>query len=295
MKASAYAALAATMLFWGAAGSFIRSQGLALEPENGLALRYAIIAVIAAAGLAMTGGWRVARADWPRLLFAGLIGMTGYNMFIAHGMALTPAGVAGVIIAVEPLLITLGAWLVLREPFTPHLAAGIALASLGAVVLFWDGLPTQSNAVSWLGVAFVLLSCASWAVYTIASKPLLQRYGSFQITAWTMLIAAPVIVASGSQSVFATAALLDRRQWLELAWLVIPNGILGTVMWNYGAGRLPGATAGAFLYLIPVIAVCTGAIVLGESITPNVVIGCALTLSGVALAQFGPLLAFRRA
>ena len=43
---------------------------------------------------------------------------------------------------------------------------------------------------------------------------------------------------------------------------------------------------GAFLYLVPVIAVIAGAIVLEEEITGSVVAGGAMILAGVAIAEF---------
>ena len=51
--------------------------------------------------------------------------------------------------------------------------------------------------------------------------------------------------------------------------------------------RLPGAAVGSFLYLLPVIAVAAGYLILGEPITPWLVVGGAIMLAGVALAQSG--------
>lgn len=66
------------------------------------------------------------------------------------------------------------------------------------------------------------------------------------------------------------ALLVTMRQWFEIAYLVIPSGIVGTLLWNYGSQHLPGAATGAFLYFIPVVVFCG-----------------ALMLAGVAIAQFG--------
>jgi drug/metabolite transporter (DMT)-like permease len=65
------------------------------------------------------------------------------------------------------------------------------------------------------------------------------------------------------------------------------NSLLGAVLWNYGTRHLPGAVAGSFLYLLPVVAVAAGFLILGEEITTWLVIGGGIMLAGVAIAQSG--------
>lgn len=291
----AVAALLSTMIFWGSAAVFLRSLALALSPENSLALRYAILSVINVAGLALLGTWRIPRADWGRFLLTGLAGMTGYNWFVNAGYALVPAGSGAIITMIEPLMIALLAWLLLNERLTRFLFMGLALSSVGAIVLFWKDISAASETqISGLGIVYLLLCCICWALYTILAKPLLARYDSFTVTAITMLVAAPVLIAAADEPLLDLARKLDAQQWAELFYLTIPNGILGTLLWNYGAKNLSGVAAGAFLYLIPVIAVIAGALILHEPVTANVVTGGAMMLAGVALAQFGPSLFVRR-
>lgn len=281
-------ALLLTMIFWGSAAVFLRSTALALSPENSLALRYAFLTLINVIGLALLGTWRIPRADWPRFLLTGIAGMAGYNWFVNQGFALVPAGLGTIITMVEPLMIAFLAWAMLREPLSRSIFLGLAVSLIGALVLFWpDIISAETSMLSYTGVAALLLCCLCWAIYTILAKPLLQRYDAFTVTAITMIIAAPLLIGGASQSLITIASGLDARQWFEIVYLVIPNGILGTLLWNYGSSHLPGAATGAFLYLIPVIAVICGALILGEAVTPAIVIGGALMLAGVAIAQFG--------
>ena len=289
-------ALLLTMLFWGTSGTFVRSLALAIEPENSLAIRYALLTIINVAGLIIAGDWRIARSDLPRFLFAGLIGMAGYNLFFNYGLAEVEAGVAGVLAATGPLVIALGAWLVWRERLTVHFLIGVGLALLGALALFWNGLAAATGShISLYGTLLVLLSVVCWAIYTIACRPLFARYSAFAVTAWTMIIAAPPIVLNASEPLLAVTVGLDARQAAELIYLTFANGLLATCLWNYGNARLGNAHAGAFLYLIPVVAVASGAVFLGEQVTPAIILGGLLTLAGVAIAQIGTTLRARRA
>ena len=290
-KTRAILALTAAMLVWGCSAVFMRTLALALSHENSLAMRYMVLTVINIAGLAYLGTWRIPRADWPRFLIAGVIGMAGYNWFVNAGYQLVPAGVGTLVTMIEPLMIAILAAMLLGEKLTRYVLIGVVMAILGSVVLFWpDITATTPYTVSPLGLFYLFLCCIGWAVYTIVTKPLLARHDSFTVTAVTMLIAAPIMVGAASEPLPQLAARLDMRQWFEVAYLVLGAGLGGTMLWNYGSKHLSSTAAGTFLYLIPVVAVTAGALMLGEKVTIHIVAGGLLMLTGVAAAQFGPAL-----
>ena len=290
-RAIAVLALIVTMVLWGSSAVFMRTLALSLSPENSLAVRYVLLSVINVAGLLWLGTWRIPRADWPRFLIAGVVGMAGYNWFVNAGFELVPAGVGTLVTMVEPLMIAILAAMLLGERLTVYVFLGVAMAIAGSVVLFWpDITATAPQQVSLLGIVYLLICCLGWAIYTIVSKPLLDRYDSFTVTAWTMLIAAPIMIGAASEPLPTLMARLDLRQWLEVVYLVLAAGIGGTMLWNYGTKHLSSTAAGTFLYLIPVVAVAAGALVLDEKVTVFVIGGGMLMLAGVAAAQFGPQL-----
>lgn len=286
-RTEAVVAVLITMLIWGTSAVFMRTTALALAPENALALRYVILILMVAPGLWLTGGWRVAREDWPRLFVTG-IGMFGSSWFTMQGFARVPAGQGTVFAMIEPIVIALLAFVVLREPLSPRIWLGLAVSFVGAMVLFWpDITASAANPADPLGIFFLLLAPTSWAIYTIGAKPLLQRYSGFAISGWSMLIASPVIFLMASKPYREIAAAASLRTWGELLYLAAFNSLLGSVLWNHGARHLPGAVVGSFLYLVPVIAVAAGWLILDEAITVWLVLGGAIMLAGVALAQSG--------
>ncbi len=291
LKTRAIAALLLTMVLWGSSAVFMRTLALSLTPENSLALRYVLLSVINIGGLLWLGTWRIPKADWPRFLVAGIAGMAAYNWFVNAGFELVPAGIGTLVTMIEPLMIAILAAMLLGEKLTRYVFIGVALSILGAIVLFWpDITATSPSVVPLRGVVYLLICCVGWAIYTIAAKPLLDRYDSFTVTAITMLIAAPIMIGAANEPLHVLAARLDLRQWAEIVYLVIAAGIGGTLMWNYGAKHLSSTAAGTFLYLIPVVAVAAGALVLDEAVTVFVIAGGLLMLAGVAAAQFGPAL-----
>lgn len=289
MQARALLALTFTMIVWGVSPVFFRSLSLALGPGDHLAIRYGLAGLLFLAVLALTGGWRIAWQDWPRMLFISIIGFTGYNLGSAFGFERINAGTGSLIIGTQPLLIALIGAAAATERLTAAAVTGLLVGFAGIVFLVWNDLGVTGDPTRFLtGCAMIFTSGTCWAIYAVASKPLSQKYGSLPVTAMSVVITSlALVVMLGRPSTLVTLQGMDLRLWLEMGYLVIFVTVLTMVTWNYGAARVPAAAAGAFLYLVPPIGVLAGALMLGEQVTPGMIAGGALILSGVAIAQFG--------
>ncbi len=285
----ALAALLFTVVIWGIGPVFIRSLSVDLGAADHLVIRYTIVSILYLAGLAVMGGWRIAREDWPRLLLISIIGLVGYNLGSAFGFERVTAGVGSLVIGTQPLLIAILAAFFTREKLTLTAVIGLVVGLSGIVALFWEDIAaTGPGNTSVLGVIYVFLSGAAWAFYVVIGKPLVQKYGSYPITALSISICTlPMVAALASHDTITTVQTMTARNWLDMFYMVVPSTLIATITWNYGAARLSAATTGATLYLVPVIGVIAGALILGEQINSGTLIGGGLILLGVAIAQFG--------
>jgi drug/metabolite transporter (DMT)-like permease len=275
-----------TMAVWGFSPVFIHSLSVGLGPADALVIRYVIAASLFLVALAFRAPARIARADWPRLVLICLA-MFGYNLGSVYGLERIGAGVGGLIIGTQPLLIVLLAAGLGIERITSSILIGLGLALAGTVALFWSDFQGEiGSGVSKFGVLLVFLSGVSWAIYTVASRPLIAFYGAYQISALSIIGASIPILALASPRTIDVAFAMTQRQWLEMLFMVVMGSLLSAATWNFAAVRMPPAVAGIFLYLIPVIAVVAGAAILGEEVGAHIVIGGALILSGVAVAQY---------
>ncbi|MCA3561051.1 MAG: DMT family transporter [Aestuariivirga sp.] len=289
MELRAFAAMMFTIVIWGIGPVFLRSLSVELGPADHLVIRYTIVTVIYAFSLAIFGGWRIERKDWPRLLVISLIGMMGYNLGSAFGFAHVTAGIGSLIIGTQPLLIALMGTLIAKERLTLAAIAGLIIGFLGIVLLVWHDLGSSTDGWGFLaGCTLIFLSGAAWAVYVIVSKPLIRKYGAFSISAMSLSLCSLAMVPMLARpSTLTTLTNMTARSWLELGYIAIISTMLCSVTWNYAASRMRAAASGAFLYLIPIIGVAAGAVILSEHVTSGMVMGGALILIGVAIAQFG--------
>lgn len=284
-------ALVLTMLIWGVTPVFLRSLSVGLGPADALVIRYVPIALACIVILAVTGKWRIARADWPRLLVISIIGIFGYSAASVYGFATVPAGIGGLVYATQPLFIVLLAVMMLGERLTPRVIAGFVLAFAGTVLLMWDDLAGESGARPYLsGIALLLFACFAWSFYSVPGKVIIQRYGTLSITAMSLLIGTLPMLMLASPSTIDTLGVMTKRQWLEVAFVAGVSSFVALIGWTYATARLPSSTIGISLYVVPVIAVLAGALVLSEPVTWSTVVGGLCILGGVTVAQVRPRL-----
>lgn len=295
MAMRAFAAMMFTIVIWGIGPVFLRSLSVDLGPADHLVIRYTIVTAIFVLSLAIFGGWRIERQDWPRLLIISLIGMMGYNLGSAFGFAHVTAGIGSLIIGTQPLLIALMGTLIAKERLTVAAIIGLIVGFLGIVLLVWHDLGITSDSWGFLvGCSMIFLSGTAWAIYVVVSKPLIQKYGAFSISAMSLSLCSAVMVPMLARpSTLTTLANMTPRSWLELGYIAIISTMICSFTWNYAASRMKAAASGAFLYLIPIIGVAAGALILREHVTSGMVMGGALILAGVAIAQFGDRLKLR--
>ena len=289
MDPRAFAALVFTVVVWGIGPVFLRQLSLDLGPAGHLAIRYTIVAILYAVSLAIFGGWRIAHADWPRLLFISTVGLIGYNLGSAFGFGLISAGIGSLIIGTQPLLIALMGTVIGRERLTPTAVFGLILGFCGAVLLVWKDIAIKAEPMDFLmGSSFIFLSGLAWSIYVVVSKPLIRKYGSVSITSMTLLICSVLMVPMLARpTTLETLANMTAASWLDMGFIAVLSTMVATISWNFGAARVTAAAAGAFLYLVPIIGVAAGALMLGETVTSGMVLGGALIMAGVAIAQFG--------
>lgn len=279
-------ALTLTALIWGAIPVAVRSLVKDLPPADVLVMRFLISGAIFCVVLTVQRGWGIAWRDVPRFVAAGLFGVTAYNVLVNYGLSITPASLAGLILGTEPLCIALFAALILGERIGAFTGVGLALAAVGAAVLMLGagGAGFTSPGGS-LGPMLVFASGVVWSLYVVLMKPLLATYGPVRASALTSLIGLVPVLALASPHTWTVALAFTPLQWALLLFQAVLGTVISIFLWNYGCKFVSSASAAAFIYAVPLVAVLTGVVLLHEPLTSGLVAGGAMVLVGVAIAQ----------
>jgi drug/metabolite transporter (DMT)-like permease len=290
MATRAQFSLIAVVVVW--AGSFSVIKVLL---DHGLAagdialLRYAIAAPGFALILWRAGGLPgLSRADGLRIVLAGIAIVVGYHVFLNLGTQHTTAGVAALVVALAPGLTLVFAVFAGLERLYPRRVLGLLLALVGVGVVVTLGTGEELSPGSAKGPLLVLGAPLSFAFYNVVLKPLLGRYDLLALTAATSLVGSIGLVPFVRGSTLDSAAELSAQDLALVLYLGVLATLLGYIGWNVGLRGLGPTRAVAYAYAISPLAVLIGAVFLDEPVTVWLLLGAALVVGGIALAQRTP-------
>ena len=243
-----------------------------------------VLAALALLPLAFgQGALRAIRHRWPEVLALSFVEVAVPFLLIAYGEQHISSGLAGLLIAADPLFIVL---LALRfdrsERTTGARLAGLCLGFVGVAALL--GLNPGGDALGLLGGAFVLLAALCYAAGSLLIKrvsdvPLLGSVtaslslGAIWIAPLALLHLPPV---------WPSAAVLGSLVALGLACTAVGFLVYFSLIAEVGATR-----AALITYVNPAVAVLLGLVVLGEPVTLATVGGFALIIAGCWLSTRG--------
>ncbi len=277
-----YIAALSAVVIWALVPVGTRFFVLRIDPYLFNVIRFAASGGAALPLFAYARPWRWRAQDRIRLALCAALAVPGYNIPVALGARVLPAGHLGLLIATEPVFIIALTLLLQRQPIRRNVIVGSALAMTGVAVNSGISAPPQS--LAWVSALQVLGGAASWSAYTVFAAPLNRRYGAFGVTG-AILVVGSVFLMLLSLPMLHGAAMPDARSTVLLAGMGLSSSLLGFLLWNYAAAWVPAERMGLVLYLIPVVCVFAGAVLLGERLSFLVIAGGALTIFGVWVAS----------
>ena len=280
----AYGAVIAAAVLWG--GSIV-AQKLALSGFS--AVEASVLRDIGGLVILLSTWWwqegRIAgltAADVRTLCWLGL-GVLGNHLLILIGLKYVSGAVAGVIIGSLPVVTALLSALLIQDVPLRLVWAGSLLSFIGVGLVSVAGFQAAGEQPL-LGGLLVFGGVASWALYSIGSRTIMERLSPLTVN-WTTLLVATVIqipllwtdrkmLDTGLSSVSGT-------DWLALGYLVLFATAVAQQAWLFGVRGIGPSRASVLGNLTPVAAVALSALILKESVGPVELVGIMLILAGV--------------
>lgn len=279
----------AVVIVWGANFAVQKALFEHLSPQAFLFARYLMMPLAAAALLWHANGrrWlRLPRADAWRLVGLGLLAHTLHVSLVTWGIHWSTAFSSALIMACGPVFTLLLLHLSGLERLRQGQVAGVAIACTGVLLFLSDKLLGGQWVAS--GGDLVMLFAASlFSYYTVMSKPLIQRHGGVAVMAYATLAGSPLIVLAGVPAALATPwSTLGPWPWLLLLWATLVSAFGGWLAWGWVNGVRGVARSAPLLYLMPLVAGLVAWWATGERFGGLKLVGAAVALAGVALAQY---------
>ena len=217
----------------------------------------------------------------------GFFNVTCLASALSLGLTTVSAGEGALRIYTQPLQVAALSALVLGERLSSRQLLGVAAGFGGVVVVLLPRIQPGAT-TSWWGYGVLLFGAFGWAVAAV-----LFRWGR---TARAATAGPDVIWVSALQSAYGGLPIVVVAYVLEgwrfaptfdALWSVLFTGFLSAgvanLLWFSLLARGRATVVSTGIFLVPVFAVASGVLVLGEALTLNLLLGGALTLGGIAL------------
>jgi len=252
-------------VFWAGTYSIFKDLKQWLTPGQVVTLRFGIAAALLAACWPLMPGSAPRGRDLLRTLAMGLLVFVcapRLQVFAAH---VGQAGDLSVLVALEPLVTTLGAALLLHEHVPGRRWVGFLFGMLGAVLLsnVWK------DDFRFAGLAANLLFITSFfceSAYSVMGKHLIQRAGFLKVTTLALLGGVAVNLLLDGPSTVSAAAALPLRAWLEILFLAIICTAIGYSIWFAAMQHVPVNVIALTIFTQPFAGTLIAVSLLGEPV-----------------------------
>lgn len=270
---------------WGSSFSFIKMALEGLAPSQVVGSRLVLgAAVLAVVAMMRRVTLKMSLSDWAHMFVAALLANVVPYLLLTYGELHAGAGVAGVLVAGTPLLTLLLATAVLpAERATIRKVVGFGLGFVG-VVLVIDPWATDGGSFA------ARLACFGAAASYAAGYVYVGRFfGGKEVHPLTLATDQLVVAAVIMLPVLAVMDWQTPQITTKVVVAVVLLGTLSTGFANILYFQLiqeAGATTASSVdYFVPIFAVLFGIVLLGESLHWSLVVGGAVVLIGMALAE----------
>ena len=255
------------------------------------AFGFIVVRVIGASILFWTLGLfvkdKVAKEDFPRLMLSALFGVGLNMMLFFKGLSLTTPINASIIMVSNPIIVLLIAAIILKEKITKRKLLGIIIGALGAIFLIAYGKEVSLTGENVkLGNLMILINAASYAMYLVVVKPLMQKYHPITVSKWVFLFGFFIVVPFGyTEFMKISWSTMPIDMLLRVGYVIVFTSFFAYLLNIYALKTIKASTVSYYIYLQPLIA--TGAsIYLGkETLMLHEILAAATIFLGVYLVN----------
>jgi drug/metabolite transporter (DMT)-like permease len=276
--------LLSLVALWGTSFLGIKISLQSFTPDQVVVLRLSIGAAVLTAFMLARGKRLPSKPiAWAHFMLLGLVGNVLPFWFIAKGQMLVTSGMAGLLMAIMPLMtLILAHFFITGENLNRNKLLGFVFGISGITLILGPTLLGSQNSL--VGCLLVLSAATLYATNTIIARRL-PTYSS-------------AVVSTGVTMCAAIISLILWPSVLDIDWQHVSSLALFTIIW---LGIFPTGVAAiiffvlirragpTFLsninYLIPLVAYFTGAVVLGELVVWHDMIALVAILFGIAVSR----------
>ena len=233
----------------------------------------------------------IKRAQIIPVILLGMTGVFAYNVLFFKGLKIIEAGRASLIIANNPIFITLFASYFFKEKLNPIKVTGIIVSVIGAIIVISRGnfIQLLNGNVGW-GEFYIFCCVLTWVAYTLIGKAVMTDMSPLVSVSYSSVVgAAALFVPAYFEGMMRDLVHYSTVDWFGIFYLGFFGTVLGFVWYYQGIKIIGPMKASQFINFVPISAVLLAFFMLGESITLSLLVGTIFVISGVYLTNTVPV------
>ena len=251
-------------------------------PLTALACRFLVSGLIGIAiAKALGQNMNLTRRQWRGVLIFGLCQNALYLGMNFVAMQTIQASLAAIIASTMPLLVGLAGWLFMGQKLRPLGVAGLTAGFIGVTIIMWGRL---TGGVDVFGLALLILGVISLTIATLAVMGASSGGNVLMIVGLQMLVGSAILW--GPALVFESFDIAWNWQLIvAFIYTTLVPGLLATWVWFMLVGRIGAVKASTFHFLNPFLGVAIAAVLLGEKLGADDVLGVIIIAGGILAVQ----------
>lgn len=257
-----------------------------IDPFTLVAFRFPVAAVVALAIYFLRRErTRLRLRDLWTFVYLGFFGILLNQGCFTIGLNFTTSEHSSIVVALGPLIVLLWAWLLKLENLTAGKAIGM-FVSIAGILLLETRHGASGHSPFLLGDAITLCGTTAFATYTVLGKRVAARYDAISMTALNIVVATILI----SPLTVHQALRLDWGRvgwvgWTGMLYMAALSSTAAYMMFYWILRYMDASRVVVLNYCQPVIVILLSIPILGDYPTRNFIVGSALVLLGVYMAE----------
>jgi drug/metabolite transporter (DMT)-like permease len=234
------------------------------------------------------------RVRWPQHRdYTGVaaLGICYFGLFFVFyniAVSYTTAARASLALSTLPLQTMVVGALLGIEPLTARKTAGVLIAMVGVFVALASGLSAAPPG-AWRGELMMTGAVLCMAFYNVWSRPFIERSSALGYLTVGMGAGAAALILIGT--VTGRVAVLwtfSVPEWIAGIYLGVGGGALAFILWVMALERATPTRVANTMTVNPIAAGLLATQLVGEPITPNLIVGLIAVFAGIWIATTAP-------
>lgn len=211
---------------------------------------------------------RIDKKDVLRLALCGLFGIAINQILFFEGLNLSTPINASIIMTCSPILVLIYSFFLLKEKITSLKIIGISLGTIGASIIILSSGEFSFSSATFTGNILIILNAASYSLYLVVVKPLMNKYSPLTIMKWVFTFgfmwSFPFCIGPISKTDFSA---IPPNIWLSIFYVIIGTTIFAYLLLNYALKFVSPVVNSSYIYSQPVIVSLVAVLYMNETLT----------------------------